>query len=75
MQKYLTLIFICVFSPLSFAQEIAILKYDGGGDWYSNPTALPNLIEFCNNTIKTKIETQPKTVEAESVEIFNYPIV
>ena len=75
MQKYLTLIFICVFSPLSFAQEIAILKYDGGGDWYANPTALPNLIEFCNDNIKTKIATQPKTVEAESVDIFTYPII
>ena len=26
------------------AQDIAILKYKGGGDWYSNPTAMSNLI-------------------------------
>lgn len=25
--------------------KIALLKYKGGGDWYVNPTALPNLIE------------------------------
>jgi hypothetical protein len=59
----------------SYSQEIAILKYDGGGDWYANPTALPNLIEYCNQNINTKIESKPKTVEATSVEIFNYPIV
>ncbi len=30
------------------AQEIAVLKYSGGGDWYGNPTSLPNLAKFCN---------------------------
>ena len=59
----------------SYSQEIAILKYDGGGDWYANPTALINLIEYCNQNIQTKIESKPKTVEASSVEIFNFPIV
>lgn len=55
------------------AQEIAILKYGGGGDWYSNPTALPNLIAFCNNNIDTKIAQKPETVEVGSVSIFQYP--
>ncbi|MDC6363588.1 MULTISPECIES: DUF4159 domain-containing protein [Flavobacteriaceae] len=57
------------------AQEMAILKYGGGGDWYSNPTALPNLIAFCNNTIDTKINPQPETVEAGSVTLFKYPFL
>ncbi|SNY99591.1 DUF4159 domain-containing protein [Flagellimonas pacifica] len=55
------------------AQQIAVLKYGGGGDWYSNPTALPNLIAFCNNTIGTKITEKPETVEVGSVSIFQYP--
>ena len=67
-----TLLLAFVFS---YSQEIAILKYDGGGDWYANPTALPNLIAYCNQNIHTKIESKPKTVEASSVEIFNFPIV
>lgn len=54
-------------------QELAILKYGGGGDWYSNPTALPNLIKFCNGNIGTKIAAKPKTVEAGSIGIFQYP--
>ncbi len=54
-------------------QEIAILKYKGGGDWYANPTALPNLIRFCNANIGTKIKEQPKTVEVGDINIFQYP--
>lgn len=57
------------------AQQVAILKYNGGGDWYANPTALPNLIEFCNDAIHTTINNNPETVEATSIAIFNYPIV
>ncbi|HSQ46755.1 MAG TPA: DUF4159 domain-containing protein [Lutibacter sp.] len=56
-------------------QQIAILKYNGGGDWYANPTALPNLIKFCNKNIKTSIKEIPETVETNSIAIFNYPIV
>ncbi|MFD2518570.1 DUF4159 domain-containing protein [Salinimicrobium flavum] len=57
------------------AQEIAVLKYDGGGDWYGNPTSLPNLIEFCNENIQTSINSQPGTVEASSPDIFQYAFV
>ncbi len=66
-------------SGLSFGQnttvKIALLKYNGGGDWYGDPTALPNLISFCNQELKTSIHPEPATVEAGSGEIFNYPFV
>ncbi len=58
-----------------FAQELAVLKYQGGGDWYSNPTALPNLITFCNNNINTKIDSKPQTVEVGSLDIFQFPML
>lgn len=57
----------------SQAQEIALLKYGGGGDWYANPTSLPNLIRFCNKNLGTKIQPDPVTVEPGSSEIFDYP--
>ncbi|SDS37864.1 DUF4159 domain-containing protein [Christiangramia echinicola] len=57
------------------AQEIAVLKYSGGGDWYSNPTALPNLIKFCNSNINTQIDLKPATVEPGSTDIFQFPFV
>ncbi|MEP2238611.1 MAG: DUF4159 domain-containing protein [Maribacter sp.] len=66
----LTLLFFC-FQMSS--QELAILKYQGGGDWYANPTALPNLIKFCNNNIDTTINSKPETVEVGSSSIFQYP--
>ena len=55
--------------------KIAILKYNGGGDWYANPTALPNLIKFSNENIGTNIKVRPDVVEVGSPEIFNYPFL
>ncbi len=55
--------------------KIALLKYNGGGDWYSDPTALPNLINYCNTNLKTNIEPEPSTIEIGSPEIFNFPFV
>ena len=55
--------------------KIALLKYNGGGDWYSDPTALPNLIEYCNENLKTNISEEPSTIEVGSPEIFNFPFV
>jgi hypothetical protein len=55
--------------------QIAVLKYNGGGDWYANPTALPNLISFCNENIGTEIKKEPATVAVGSSDIFNYPFV
>ncbi|MFD2914250.1 DUF4159 domain-containing protein [Psychroserpens luteus] len=57
------------------AQDLAILKYKGGGDWYSNPTALPNLISYCNANIKTKMDLKPQVVEAGSIDIFQFPML
>ncbi len=57
------------------AQEIALVKYKGGGDWYANPTALRNLITFCNDNINTKIKAKPQEVEVGSMDIFQYPFV
>jgi hypothetical protein len=55
--------------------QIALLKYAGGGDWYANPTSLPNLIQYCNENLHTNIVTEPATVDVGSPEIFNYPFI
>ncbi len=67
--------FFILISFTSFSQEIALLKYNGGGDWYANPTSLPNLIKYANQTINTNIKLKPATVEPGSSEIFSYPFV
>jgi hypothetical protein len=73
--KYLVLLFLYLSTFLLYSQEIAVLKYKGGGDWYSNPTAVQNLIEFCNENINTKIKTKPQTVEVGSSDIFQFPFI
>lgn len=74
------LLLLLVFAGVSaFAPEkplkIALLKYNGGGDWYANPTSLPNLIKFCNQNLGMNIQADPPTVEVGSQELFNYPFV
>ena len=69
---FLTAILISASSP---AQDIAVLKYGGGGDWYGNPTALPNLIKFCNREIGTSITEKSEVVDAGSTDIFQYPLL
>ncbi len=58
-----------------YAYKIGKLKYNGGGDWYANKTALPNLIRFCNTNLKTNIFPEEDIVEAGSPDIFAYPFV
>ena len=66
---------ILLLSFKTFSQEVAIAKYSGGGDWYANPTSLPNLVKFCNQTINTTINQKVATVEIGSAEIVNYPFI
>jgi uncharacterized protein DUF4159 len=70
-------ILLMVFTPVTKAQEVRIgkLKYEGGGDWYANKTALPNLIAFCNSELKTNIAPEEDVVEVGGPEIFLYPYV
>ncbi|RZK06995.1 MAG: DUF4159 domain-containing protein [Flavobacterium sp.] len=73
--KKINIVIILLFSTLGFSQEIALLKYNGGGDWYANPTSLQNLIKFCNQNINTKIKQKPATVEPGSPDLLSYPYV
>lgn len=61
--------------PIPPTIKLALLKYNGGGDWYANPTALPNLAVFCNKEIKTNLDDDYATIEAGSDELFNYPFI
>lgn len=74
-----TLLFIVFILAGSLAEaqhyQIATLEYRGGGDWYANPTALPNLVRFSNEQTGTTISTRVATVEVGSSQLFNYPFV
>lgn len=55
--------------------QIAVLQYKGGGDWYSNPSSVPNLVTYCNSKLKMNIDEEVPFVEVGSLEIFNYPMI
>ena len=59
----------------SHSFKIGILKYNGGGDWYANPTALKNLIQFCNTNLNTNIDPMYDEIEVGNLSIFQYPWV
>ncbi len=68
----LTLTLVSFYSP---SYKIAVLKYHGGGDWYANPTALKNLIAFCNENLKSNIHKNYEVVDVGSTDIFNFPFI
>lgn len=70
------LVFLLSTIPATWAQTpIALLKYGGGGDWYANPTALTNLIAFCNADAGMNLADDYAVVDVGSSELFNYPFV
>ena len=74
------LMFLMLMSSITaFGQQeklkMAKLKYNGGGDWYANKTALPNLARFCNENIKTRFDVQDAVVEVGSPELFEYSYI
>lgn len=80
MRFYILFVLATIFSISGKAQpysyQIALAKYNGGGDWYANlETSLPNLVKFCNKNLKTNINPEQAIVEVGSKEIFNYPFV
>jgi hypothetical protein len=79
MKKYISILFtfllLSSFYGLSQQVKIAKLKYNGGGDWYANKTALPNLIEFCEQELKLPLDGKDYVVEVGSKEIYQYPYV
>lgn len=78
-KRYIVVLCVLLTTVAVWAQQgrpqIALLKYQGGGDWYANPTALPNLIAFCNGQLRMQLQAQPAEVMPGSDDIFNYPMV
>jgi hypothetical protein len=59
----------------NYSFRLAVLKYGGGGDWYADPTAVPNLARFCNEQLGTNINPDVPYIDVGSPEIFNYPFL
>lgn len=76
MKNIIILVLLCSLSVTGAAQlKFGLLKYNGGGDWYANPTALGNLARYCNRNINTQLDPDYATVEVGSADLFNYPFL
>jgi len=75
MKTKIYLLFLILYSSFLNAQQIGVLKYNGGGDWYANPTSLTNLVDFTNKNCKTAIKKNIAIVKTDDADISNYPIL
>ena len=70
---------LCILVSAVTAQQkpsLALVKYNGGGDWYSNlDTSLPNLIEFCNDNLETDLDKEQAIVELSENDLYLYPFL
>jgi hypothetical protein len=77
---FISLFFLVVtsfrYTTAAYSCQVAVLKYNGGGDWYANlETSVPNLIKFCNDNLHTSINPEQAVVEVGSADIYNYPFI
>jgi uncharacterized protein DUF4159 len=80
-QNALAVCFILFLTAVSFSTDagetfvIARLKYGGGGDWYSNPSSLPNLMRYTREHAEIAVSLDEAVVSPGSEELFSYPVV
>ena len=54
---------------------IGRLKYSGGGDWYSDPTSLPNLLRELRERLHLNVAKEESVVSPIDSELFSYPLI
>jgi hypothetical protein len=54
---------------------IARLQYDGGGDWYANPSSLPNLLQAINDRTTLRVETTEARVTIMDERLWDFPFL
>ena len=69
------LFFADIFSQTKSGFQIARLKYSGGGDWYNDPSAEVNLLNFVKKETTIKVNAEYVFVEVSSDDIYNYPFL
>ncbi len=77
------LFFIFILPDICYSQAnerpsaftIARLKYNGGGDWYNDPSAVPNLLKFIRINTNIKTATDEKQVAIMDRELFSFPVL
>lgn len=80
MKRVINIIFVLFLTVNLYPQvdagfKIARLKYNGGGDWYNDPSAEVNLLNFIKQNTNIKVDAKYRFVEISSEEIFSYPFL
>ncbi|MBF0408713.1 MAG: DUF4159 domain-containing protein [Candidatus Riflebacteria bacterium] len=62
-----------------FAQQgficVPRIQYGGGGDWYTDPTSMPNLLKAAGERFKLQVQPEHKVIKISDPELFNYPLI
>jgi Domain of unknown function (DUF4159) len=54
---------------------IGRLHYDGGGDWYANPSSLPNLLAALRTRTSLRVAREEKVVRLSDDDLWNIPYI
>ena len=60
-------------APVGGTMTIGRLHYDGGGDWYANPSSLPNLLAAIRERTGLRVASKEKVVQLADDELWNVP--
>ncbi len=66
-------IIICQLSAQTFS--IARIHYNGGGDWYSNPSSLPNLLKFIEKNTPISVYQDEFRIKLTDENLNQYPFM
>ncbi len=72
-----TLIIHTAFYILLFGQDftVARLHYDGGGDWYANPSSIPNLLNYLKQYTDIRVAENEVRIKLMDEELYSYPFL
>src|SRR5690348_636343 len=62
-------------APSALRLTVARLQYDGGGDWYANPSSIPNLLQAIRERTSLKVEKQEARVRLSDERLWDFPFL
>ncbi|MFZ5625521.1 MAG: DUF4159 domain-containing protein [Gemmatimonadota bacterium] len=62
-------------SPPPATMTIGRLHYAGGGDWYANPSSLPNLLEAIGSRTSLRVAARERVVTLKDADLWNVPYI
>lgn len=64
-----------VLAQSDYSFRVARVKYGGGGDWYSDPQSLKELMAYIRNQTNIDVSPREEIVELSSDDLFSFPYV